>query len=127
MLTPVRRRLATLAVVLLVPGLSACTYQTDQVYQAGVGVNDRDGTVDVLGAVVVASDDGRGTFVTSLVNNDLEEPQTLTGVTTADSGDAQVQLTAPIEIARGGTGQPRRRRRGQRRRSSSRAASSASC
>lgn len=96
MLTPVRRRLAALAVVLL--GLGACSYQTDQVYQASVGVNDSSGTVDVLGAVVVSTDDGTGTFVTSLVNNDLEESQTLTGVTTPDAGDAEVTLTAPIEI-----------------------------
>ena len=75
MLTPVRRRLAALALVLLVPGLGACQYQTDQVYQPGVGVNNRDGTVDVLGAVVVSSTDGKGTFVASLVNQDLEETE----------------------------------------------------
>lgn len=99
MLTPLRRRLAALAVVLLVPSLGACEYQTNQVYQPAVGVNDRDGTVAVLGAVVVSSTDGRGTFVASLVNTDLETSDKLTGVAAADPGDAQVQLTAPIEIA----------------------------
>ena len=95
MLTPVRRRLAALAVVLLVPGLGACSYQTDQVYQAGVGVDARAGTVDVLGAVVVSDDDGEGTFVASLVNNDLEESDKLTGMA---GEEVQVQLSAPIDI-----------------------------
>ena len=95
MLTPLRRRLAALTVVLLVPGVGACSYQTDQVYQPGVGVNDRDGAVDVLGAVVVSSTDGKGTFVASLVNDDLEESGTLTGIA---GEDVQVQLSAPIEI-----------------------------
>ena len=83
MLTPPRRRLAALAMVLLVPVLGACGfgYQTDQVYQPGVGVNDRSGTVDVLGAVVVSGSDGSGTFVASLVNKDSKNPATLTAVT----------------------------------------------
>ena len=95
MLTPVRRRLAAVAMVLLVPSLGACQYQTDQVYQPGVGVNNREGKVDVLGAVVVSSTDGQGTFVASLVNQDLEESDTLTGVT---GDDLEVQLAAPVEI-----------------------------
>ena len=98
MLTPVRR-LAALAMVLLIPALGACEYQTDQVYQPSVGTNERGGAVDVLGAVVVSSTDGTGTFVASLVNSDLEEPDTLTEVATADPADDQVQLSAPIEIA----------------------------
>jgi hypothetical protein len=95
MLTPVRRRLAAVATVLLVPSLGACQYQTDKVYQPGVGVNNRDGTVNVLGAVVVSSTDGQGTFVASLVNEDLEKSETLTGVT---GKDLQVQVAAPVEI-----------------------------
>jgi len=73
MLTPVRRRLAALALVLLVPSLGACGfgYQTDKVYQPAVGVNNRSGAVAVLGAVVVSGSDGSGTFVTSLVNKVL--------------------------------------------------------
>ena len=78
MLTSARRRLAAVALVLLVPLLGACGfgYQTDQVYQPSVGVNDRDGTVDVLGAVVVSSADGQGTFVASLVNKDQSRSPT---------------------------------------------------
>jgi len=81
MLTPVRRRLAALALALLVPALGACAYQTDQIYQPGVGVNNRKGDVDILGAVVVSGADGSGVFVASLVNKDLTKPATLTAVT----------------------------------------------
>ena len=95
MLRPARRRLAALAMALMVPILGACQYQTDQVYQPSVGVNDRDGTVDVLGAVVVSSSDGQGTFVASLVNKDLEESNVLTDVT---GEDLQVLLAAPVRI-----------------------------
>jgi copper(I)-binding protein len=98
MLTPVRRRLAGLAMVLLVPTVGACGfgYQTDQVYQPGVGVNDRSGTVDVLGAVVVSSTDGSGTFVSTLVNNSLDEPATLTAVTGEDG--VQAEVVKPVEV-----------------------------
>ncbi len=84
--------------VLLVPALSACgfNYQTDQVYQPGVGVNNRAGTVDVLGAVVVSSVDGTGTFVASLVNKDDENDDSLVSAT---GKDLQVQVVTPVEIA----------------------------
>ena len=61
-----RRRIAAASLVLLVPVLAACSsseYQTDQVYQPGVGVNERSGTVDVLGAVVVRTSEGEGSHV----------------------------------------------------------------
>jgi len=98
MLTPVRRRLAALALVLLVPSLGACGfgYQTDKVYQPAVGVNNRSGTVDVLGAVVVSGSDGSGTFVTSLVNKDRDQAATLTSVT-GESG-VQTQVTSPVKV-----------------------------
>ena len=83
--------------VLLLPALGACgfNYQTDQVYQPGVGVNNRDGSVDVLGAVVVTSSENEGTFVASMVNKDLENDDSLVSIT----GDGlEVQLKAPIEL-----------------------------
>jgi hypothetical protein len=97
MLTSTRRRLAAVVLVLLVPALAGCgfNYQTDQVYQPGVGVNNRDGKVDVLGAVVVSSVDGEGTFVASLVNKDTEDGDSLIQVT-ADDLDANV--SAPVEV-----------------------------
>ena len=81
MLTPVRRRLAALALALLIPVLGACTYQTDKVYQPSIGVNNRQGDVDVLGAVIASGAAGSGTFVASLANKDLDKPATLTEVT----------------------------------------------
>jgi hypothetical protein len=86
--------------VLLVPALGACGfgYQTDQVYQPGIGVNNRDGTVDVLGAVVVSSLNGEGTFVASLVNKNDTKDDTLVSMT----GDGlDVQITAPIKVPAG--------------------------
>ena len=86
--------------VLLVPTVGACGFsqQTDQVYQPGVGVNNRDGTVDVLAAVVVSSLDKEGTFVCSLVNKDESKDDTLVSMT----GDGvNVTLKAPIKVAAG--------------------------
>lgn len=70
MKSPSQRRLAV-AAVLLAPALGACGFnvQTDQVYQAAVGVNDRSGSVDILNAVIVTAKDGSGTFAGTLVNN----------------------------------------------------------
>jgi len=86
--------------VLLVPTLGACGfgYQTDQVYQPAVGVNNRDGAVDVLNAVVVTSStDGDGTFVASLVNK-ADSDDSLESV---DGEDVQVQVSAPVEVKAG--------------------------
>jgi hypothetical protein len=94
-----RRRLAAATLVLLVPALAACSsfeYQTDQVYQPGVGVNDRSGTVDVLGAVVVRTSEGEGTLVASLVNTDPEQEDSLTTV----SGDGlETDVVSPVDLA----------------------------
>lgn len=97
MRTPARRRLAAAALVLLVPVLGACGfgYQTDQVYQPGVGTDSRDGVVEVLGAVIVSSSEGTGTFVASIVNSADDTADRLTGVT-ADG--AQATLSAPIDL-----------------------------
>lgn len=97
MLTPTRRRLAAVAMVLLVPTLGACgsfNYQTDQVYQPGVGVNNREGSVDVLGAVIVSSTDGEGTFVASLVN----QADTDDSLESMDGDDILAQISSPVEV-----------------------------
>ena len=98
MLTSTRRRLAAASLVLLVPLTAACGfgYQTDQVYQPGVGTDVRSGNVDVLGAVIVSGADGSGTFVASLANKGLDKTVTLTSVTGPQG--LEVQLTAPVEV-----------------------------
>jgi hypothetical protein len=94
---PARRRLAVAALVLLVPALGACgfNYQTDQVYQPGVGSDSRDGVVEVLGAVIVSSSEGNGTFVASLVNSANEDADQLTTLT---AQGAQASLAGPVDL-----------------------------
>ena len=101
MLRPVRRRVATVALVLLVPLLGACGfgYQTDQVYQPAVGVNDHRGQVDVLGAAVVSGVTGIGTFVASLDNKNPRKAITLVAVEGSEGIDPQ--LVAPVKIEPG--------------------------
>src|SRR5215203_336585 len=67
------------ALVLAVPGISACgfNYATDRDYTPGNGPNDQQGTVDVLNAVVVSGEQGSGTFVASLSNNSPDEAVSL--------------------------------------------------
>ena len=68
----------------------------------------------MLSAVVVAAEEGSGTFVASLSNNDPDNAATFTAL----SGDEEASVTAaefePVEIGPGGAGQPRRPRRGHR-------------
>ena len=92
---PARRRhsvaLAAAALV-SVPALAACTAAaTDEVYTPSQGVNNRDGRVDVLHALVVSDGKDGGRFIAGLSNNDQTEEDELTGITVAE-GDAQVQL-----------------------------------
>lgn len=93
-------RRAAFAALLLAPVLAACGFnaQTDQVYQPATGVNDRDGSVDVLNALIVSAEDGSGTFVATLVNNDQSERDELTGVT-GDGVTARIAPKSdPIEV-----------------------------
>ena len=81
------KRLAATAVLLAAPVLASCGVnfdaQTDQVYQPAEGVNDRDGIVDVLNALVISGGDGSGRFIAGLANNsDVDEM--LTGVVGVD-------------------------------------------
>lgn len=98
---PRKLALATAALALTAPALSSCgfDYATDRVYTPAAGTNDRDGVVDVLGAVVVSTEPGSGTFVASLSNNSTEESATLDSV----SGEGVESAGfAPIEVPAGG-------------------------
>jgi hypothetical protein len=99
---PKRRTLALATCVLAVcaPVLTSCgfDYATDRIYTPAAGVNNRDGSIDVLGAVIVSSEDGSGTFIASFANNSTDEP----GTVEALEGVDQSQLTAgnfsPVEV-----------------------------
>lgn len=104
------RRLAAVATLLAVPTLSSCgviNAQTDQVYTPGVGVNERDGMVDVLHALVVTDGSGSGRVIAGLVNNDQSEADELTGVESADGsvtvelreGDTEVPAAGFLQLA----------------------------
>ncbi len=90
--------LATGAIALF--ALTSCgfNYATDREYTPGVGVNNHDTDVDVLGAVVVSAEDGSGTFIASFANPDPEEPATFEALESLAAGELTVTEFDPIEI-----------------------------
>jgi hypothetical protein len=95
------RRSIAVAAVLLAPLLSSCGFDepTDLVYNPGVGVNDRSGSVDVLHALIVSGSDGSGTVVAGLANNDQAQGDSLTRIAgSGEDSDVSVTLDKPIEI-----------------------------
>lgn len=74
---PPTLRRAAIAALLMAPVLTACGFsvQTDQVYQAAVGPNYRNGDVDILNALIVSGQDGSGTFAGTLVNTKNTDDQ----------------------------------------------------
>lgn len=88
------RRFSALAVGMLLlgaPVLASCgfDYATDRISTISAGVNDREGEIDVLGAVVIADRPDLGVFATTLVDNDLATQDSLTGLT----GDLAGEIT----------------------------------
>lgn len=73
-------------------------YATDRVYTPADGVNNRDGEVDVLNAVIVWDGEGKGRFLATLVNNSLEAPDKLTAI----EGDVETEKVPTAEIPLGG-------------------------
>ena len=107
MKSPIQRRVA-IAALLLAPALTACGFsaQTDQVYQPGVGVNDRSGSVDILNALIVSGTDGSGTFAGTLVNENQTQDDVLESVTgpgiTASRTTITIKAGQPVVLARTG-------------------------
>ncbi len=103
---PLRRThvLAAGALLLAAPTLSSCgfDYATDRVNTIGAGVNDRSADIDVLGAVIVASSPGSGTFTATLANNDNDEADTLVSLEPGDEAELTVDAFEPVEIPAGG-------------------------
>lgn len=99
-----RRNIALTASALVLaatPLLSSCgfNYATDRVYTPATGVNDRDASVDVLGAVIVSAQDGSGTFIASFADNKEFQPATVDSM----SGDnLTVAPFSPVKIPGGG-------------------------
>jgi copper(I)-binding protein len=81
------KALAAAAVLLAVPGLSACGVnfgaQTDQIYTPADGENARDGAVKVLNALVVSGEPGSGRLIAGLANTESEGDE-LVGVRSDD-------------------------------------------
>jgi len=86
--------------LLLAASLSSCGFDpaTNRVNTITPGTTNRDTSLDVLNAVVVSAEEGSGTFIASFVNNDLEEPATLEGLSPGDQESAQVVDFSPIEV-----------------------------
>lgn len=91
------------ALALAVSTISACSIAmpTDKVYTQAAGANDRSSRVDVLNAVIVSTESGSGTLVTSLVNNedDRVENGQITAVADQLTGVAGVGDFASIRAA----------------------------
>jgi hypothetical protein len=96
--------LALGALVLAAPVLSSCgfDYATDRINTVAAGVNNRDKTVDVLGAVVVAAQPNSGTFIATLSNNSQTKSASLTSIAGANGNTVTADDFAPIEVAPGG-------------------------
>ena len=107
-MSTLRRRIAAVAVLLLVPTLAACGFneQTDEVYQASTGTNARNGDVWILNATVVSKKDGSGTFAGTLVNQTEDKTVSLTSVTDA-TGMPQITVAPSTAVNLGDTGQVR--------------------
>lgn len=74
--------------------------QTNQQYQGAEGINNRDGLVYVLNALVVTDEQGNGTFVGTLIDQS-STPDALVSVTATDSQGSAVKttkLSSPIAL-----------------------------
>lgn len=101
-----RSRLTLIAAGALLPSalLAGCgmEYQTDRINTIGVGTNDRDGSVDVLGAVVIAGQDDLGVFAATLVNNDLSGSVALDAIQPTEQVAPLESTGSPLEVPAGG-------------------------
>ena len=91
----------------MAPLVASCSFgtsnfdaQTNQFYTPAEGINERSTGVDLLNALVVADETGRGRFIAGLVNNSDTTDDALVQVQGAgDTSDVQGSLTAPIDVA----------------------------
>jgi hypothetical protein len=88
------------ALVLAVPGVSACgfNYATDRENTIVNGASNQDGVVDVLNAVIVSSEDGSGTFIATLSNNSSDEAISMDSLSFGTNATVNVASFDPIEV-----------------------------
>lgn len=97
----IRRSLALLSgALLLTMPLASCGFDpsTGRINNIAQGTSDRDGSVDVLNALVVSAEDGSGVFIATLVNNDVDEDASLDALSADDAEAVQVGEFSPITI-----------------------------
>src|SRR6476659_10330101 len=102
-----RRNIALTASALVLaatPLLSSCgfNYATDRVYTPAAGVNNRDASVDVLGAVVVSAQDDSGTFIATFSINGHTKKASVDTITGGNGSSLQVANFNPISLDPGG-------------------------
>jgi hypothetical protein len=102
-------RSAAAAATLLAAGmLTSCGdnfgAQTDQIYNPAVGVNNRNGAVYVLNALIVSGTNGSGTVVATLVNENQNQPDRLISVDAANPRNQDItgKVFGPTTIPAGG-------------------------
>ena len=91
-----RRTLALAAVALVATAtLTACgfDYPTDRINNLTAGVDYRDGSVDILNAVVVAKQANSGTFIATFINSDPKDPVALQSVSGDNTAIGTTQAT----------------------------------
>ncbi len=94
------RLLTTGALLVAISTLSACgfDYATDRVYTPGAGTNNRDASVDVLSATVVSAEDGSGTLIAGLSNDDGEKATVEAIAGAGDTADLTIEGFSTITI-----------------------------
>jgi len=100
-----RRTLALgLAGLAATAALTACgfNYPTDRVNDITAGASYRDGTVDILNAVIVSKEANSGTFIATFVNNDQTDPVALTSISGDSTAIGPVSLSQPLSIPANG-------------------------
>jgi hypothetical protein len=81
-------------VLALALALSSCgfNFATDRIYTQANGANQRDATVDVLGAVIVAAQPDSGTFIATFVNGSDTKAASVESII---GSDQEQGVTAP--------------------------------
>jgi len=98
------RLLASAGALALAASLSSCgfNYATDRVYDVAAGTTNREGSVDVLSAVIVSAQPGSGTLITSFSNNNVSQGAKVTGIAPGGQSSVQVESFQPIKVPGGG-------------------------